>query len=208
LSYPIDLNLTDKTCVVVGGGEVASRKVHGLLEAGARVVIISPKLTLELQQLSNAQKIEWREGKYQRGVLKSLKPLLVFAATDDSKVNQEVAAEAREIGALVNVADSGESGDFANMSTIQRGRITIAVSTGGASPLMAKLLVWEINKHIGAEYVQLADLLAEKRSIVRSKVDTQAERQAVWQRLLESPVLELLRQGDLAGATAMLESLL
>jgi precorrin-2 dehydrogenase/sirohydrochlorin ferrochelatase len=138
--YPIMLRLDGRTCVVVGGGKVAARKVRGLLDANARVVVISREFCPELQALADESRIEARVKTFECGDLAPFDPLLVFAATDDPQVNREVAEEGRSLGALVNTADDGASGDFHNAAVARRGGITVTVSTGGSAPALAKQL--------------------------------------------------------------------
>ena len=129
--YPVMLNLEGRTCVIVGGGVVAARKVNHLLEADAQVTVISPVLHPHLSELSAAGKITVHQVLYTTGMLADLRPFLVFTATDNLSINQQVADEARSLGALVNsVSDQGER-DFINMAAVQRGDITIALSLGG-----------------------------------------------------------------------------
>src|SRR5262245_45937158 len=134
------LNLEGRGCVVVGGGEVAARKVSGLLAAGAWVHVISPALRSELERLACEHAITVRRSAYAPGSLFDLHLVLVFAATDSPPLNQRIAEEARALGALVEIVDSGADSDFQNMATIQRGPITVGISTSGASPALASHL--------------------------------------------------------------------
>lgn len=154
--YPIMLRLDGRTCVVGGGGRIAARKVRGLLEAGARVIVISRELCPELQTRADEGKIEARVKAYERGDLSSVSPLLVFAATDDPQVNRIVAEDARAIGALVNTADDGANGDFHNVAVARKGDITITVSTSGSDPARAKQLVAKLAETLSDEEVQIA----------------------------------------------------
>lgn len=191
------LNLEGRACVIVGGGAVAARKVDRLLSAGAIVTVISPELHPALIALSEVQKIMVQQEVYTTGMLTNLHPLLVFAATDDSAVNGQIADEARSLGALVNgVDDQSGDRDFMSMATVQRGEITVSVSLGGASPALVAHLQREIDKVIGEEYTTLSTWMAEARPIVQEGVKTQPERAALWRRVIESSILDTLRQGD------------
>jgi siroheme synthase-like protein len=130
--YPMFVDVAGRRCVVVGGGGVASRKAHGLVERGAEVVVISPEVLPELK----AGEVEIRTRPFEPGDLEGA--FLAFAATNSREVNAAVAREAREIGIPVNVADRPAEGDFALPSTLRRGRLQVAVSTGGASPALAR----------------------------------------------------------------------
>src|SRR5438105_1739159 len=135
--YPLALRLEGRRCVVVGGGNVAARKIPDLLAAGAQITVISPDLVPLLLAASQRQEIDWRPVAYAPGQIAALRPLLVFAATDSAAINREVAAEARTIGALVDSVDGSDAGDFSSMAAVRRGPITVAISTGGASPALA-----------------------------------------------------------------------
>jgi precorrin-2 dehydrogenase/sirohydrochlorin ferrochelatase len=200
------LNLEGRGCVVVGGGEVAARKVAGLLAAGAWVRVISPALHPELEQLAAENAITVRRVAYAPGSLFDLHLVLVFAATDSPALNQRIAEEARALGALVEIVNSGAGSDFQNMATIQRGPITVGISTGGASPALAAHLRIRLEKAIGEEYAVLAKWLEEARPLVRNRISVAADRAALWYRILDSSILDELRQGDTITARKNFEA--
>jgi precorrin-2 dehydrogenase/sirohydrochlorin ferrochelatase len=137
--------------VVVGGGEVASRKARRLLQSGAEVVVISPEVSPEI----SASKVELRRRPYRGGDLAGAH--LAFTATDSREVNAAVAREAGERGVPVNVADRPSEGDFALPSTLRRGRLQVAVSTGGASPALAKRIRGELEDVFGSEWAAIVE---------------------------------------------------
>ena len=155
--YPIMLRLDGRACVVVGAGAVAARKIRGLLDANARVIVISRELCSEVRALVEKGAIEARVKTYESEDLTSVNPLLVFAATDDPLVNRAVAQDARGIGALVNTADDGASGDFHNAAVARKGGIVITVSTGGSDPALAKALAGKLADTLTDEDVQSAE---------------------------------------------------
>ena len=157
LLYPIFLNLAGRRCVVVGGGEVASRKARKLLQAGADVVVSSS----ELKPWLAGAGLEVRERPYRAGDLDGA--FLAFTATDSREVNRAVAREARERGIPVNVADRPFEGDFALPSTLSRGGLQVAVSTGGASPALAKRIRGELEGLFGPEWADLVERLEAAR---------------------------------------------
>jgi precorrin-2 dehydrogenase / sirohydrochlorin ferrochelatase len=205
--YPILLNLAGRACVVVGGGRVAERKVAGLLDAGGRVTVISPTLTERLAGLAHEGTINHVPDKYSYGMLASIKPLLVFAATDSDAVNRAVADEARETGTLMDVVSEGGEGDFSTMPAIRRGRLTLAISTGGSSPALVAHLRERLEAAIGPEYVTLLDWMAEMRPIVRERIPAIEQRRVLWHAILNSQVLDLLRGNDLAAARIEMETI-
>ena len=155
--YPIFLDLSGGRCVVVGGGAVAARKAHKLLQAGADVVVISSEVRPELEDMD----VEIHERPYEHGDLEGAD--LAFAATDSREVNAAVAREARALGIRVNVADRPTEGDFAVPSTLRRGGLQVAVSTGGASPTLARRIRHELEEVFGPEWVGVVEELEAVR---------------------------------------------
>ena len=155
--YPIFLNLDGKRCVVVGGGAVANRKARKLLQARAEVVAISPEVKPELESVAT----EVRRRPYREGDLEGAS--LVFAATNLREVNAAVAREARGRGIPVNVADEPSEGDFALPSVLRRGQLQVAVSTGGASPTLARRVRYELESAFGSEWAGVVEELDRAR---------------------------------------------
>jgi siroheme synthase-like protein len=155
--YPIFLDLSGRRCVVVGGGEVANRKARKLLQARARVVVISPEIGAELESVA----VEVHRRPYREGDLEGA--YLAFAATDSREANAAVAREAKERGIPVNVADRPSDGDFALPATLRRGGLQVAVSTGGASPTLARKIKDELEGVFGPEWAGLVRELGKKR---------------------------------------------
>ena len=191
--YPVYLNVKGRKCTVIGGGQVAYRKVVNLLECGAKVEVISPELCPELSGLAVGKEIKVSNREYLSGDLKGV--FVAIAATDSSIINQQVAAEARDKSVLVNVVDDARYSDFIAPSIVRRGEITIAVSTSGQSPALARKLRTKLEKEFGEEYAQLGRLLGEVR--------TEAKKQKItvdgdgWQEAIDlNPILSLLKSGD------------
>ena len=143
--------------MVVGGGEVANRKARKLLQARADVVVVSPEVKPELESVA----AEVRQRPYREGDLEGA--FLVFAATDRREVNAAVAREARDRGILANVADEPSEGDFALPSTLRRGQLQVAVSTGGASPPFARMIRRELEDAFGSEWAGIVEELDRNR---------------------------------------------
>jgi precorrin-2 dehydrogenase / sirohydrochlorin ferrochelatase len=155
--YPVFLDLDGRHCVIVGGGEVANRKARKLLQARAEVVVISPEVKPELASVA----VEvWRKP-YEEGDLEGA--FLAFAATDRREVNAAVAREAQRRGIPVNVADEPSEGDFALPSTLRRGQLQVAVSTGGASPTLARRIRHELEDVFGYEWAGVVAALQRAR---------------------------------------------
>lgn len=194
--------------VVVGGGQVAARKVADLLASGAEVSVISPTLAPGLHVLADNSAIHWYEEPFTSTRLHELKPLLVFAATDSPAVNAQVIAQSHELGVLVGVVDDTPGGDLTSMAALRRGRITLAVATAGASPALAAHLRNLLETVIGEEYAILADWLAELRPFVRDQLPSADTRRTLWQLVIDSSLLEHLRAGDEAAARVEFNRLL
>ncbi|MCY3831480.1 MAG: bifunctional precorrin-2 dehydrogenase/sirohydrochlorin ferrochelatase [Chloroflexi bacterium] len=194
--YPILLNLQDKPVAVVGGGRVAARKVEHLLKAGARVLLISPEISQAMRDRFTEGAVNWIQSSYQRDIFNEYMPILVIAATDDARVNQTVAQDAHRIRALCNVANgSNEDSDFSNMARIDQPPLTVALSTSGKSPALLRLLKAKLAAEIGEEYGILADWLGSLRRAAHRSNGSQADRQALYENVLDSEVLSLLRAG-------------
>ncbi len=206
--YPVLLHLQDKPVAVIGGGRVATRKVERLHRAGARIIVISPKLSPALSALAEAGHIEWIDSEYRRDMFNDLMPIIVIAATDNERTNQKVAQDAHRIRALCNVANgSTDHSDFSNMAQIDRPPLTIALSTNGHSPALLRLLKSRLSDEIGEEYAVLADWLGAIRKERRHHSPAQAERQKLYEEILHSEVLSLLQEGSEADAQRVFDQI-
>lgn len=199
--YPVFLKIGERKCVVVGGGQVARRKVSTLLKHGADVAVISLKVCSELDRLAQNGEIRLIRRAYQSGDLKGA--FIAIAATDDGNVNRQVSLEARKTAVLVNVVDDSTNSDFIVPSHISRGDLTIAISTAGRSPALARKIRLRLEKEFGDEYGNLVLLIDEVRTELREKeirVDGEG-----WQKALDLDLMtHLLKKGDKEGAKAML----
>jgi len=162
--YPINLRITDRPCLVVGGGTVALRKIESLLVCGARVRVVSPEAIDEIQALALAGKIEWCQRGYSSGDLHGI--FLAIAATDNSLVQRQISGEAATLPVLLNSADDPASCDFQVPSSVRRKDLLITISTGGASPALARQIRKKLEQEFGWEYGVLVTLLARLREIV------------------------------------------
>jgi precorrin-2 dehydrogenase/sirohydrochlorin ferrochelatase len=204
--YPITLNVAGRTCVVVGGGAVAARKVDALLAAGADVVVVSPELSHPLAGRYTAGEIKHRPRGFEPADLDAA--LLAIAATDAPEVNAAVSEAAQARGILVNVVDEPELCSFFVPAVVRRGDVMITVSTGGSSPALARRIREKLQEQYGDEYAAFADLLGELRPRVLADVPTEADRRRLWREMLDSDALALLAAGDPDGARQALEAIL
>ncbi|AKG35897.1 precorrin-2 dehydrogenase/sirohydrochlorin ferrochelatase family protein [Paenibacillus durus] len=190
---PIMLNCSDKHCVVVGGGKVAERKTLGLLEAGAAVTIISPALTPRLAELSDNASVVWLNRNYAPGDARGA--FLVYAATDDPAVNEEVAREADSLGVPVNVGSHAEAGSFITPGVLRRGRLTVAVSTSGAGPGITAEISKLLEEMLGEEYEVYLDFIYEMRQEIKRQERSPEVRKRLLKRLGTLNVLDEIRGG-------------
>jgi precorrin-2 dehydrogenase/sirohydrochlorin ferrochelatase len=198
--YPIFVELQDRRCLVIGGGREAQRKVEGLLAAGGAITVISPTLSRDLQRFLAEGKIDFVQREYQEGDVEGYE--IVMVATDDGAVNAQVAAEGKRRRVWVNAADDPKNCDFILPAVVRRGRITIASSTGGASPALARRLREELEAYMTDDMPALADLLAEVREELRSRgIAPNAE---VWQDAIDEELRVLLAQRKHRQAKARL----
>ena len=156
-----------RACVVVGGGPIAEGKVQGLLAVGADVTVVSPTLTPALTAAVREARITHRRRAYRAGDLEGA--ALAFAATGESAVNAAVADEARRRGVWVNAADDPAHCDFILPAVVRRGALAVAVSTGGASPALARLVREEIERHLGRDYAALVEVAGDVRRALREE---------------------------------------
>ncbi|MBE1553955.1 NAD(P)-binding protein [Sporosarcina limicola] len=166
-NYPIMLNIKDKVVVVVGGGQIAYRKMIGLLQAGASVTVISPVIHLKIEELFTDNRIAWKNKVFEPDDLASA--LIVIAATNSEKVNEFVALSAGH-HQLVNVVDNPELSTFHVPATLKRGGLTISIATGGASPTLAKVIRDELAEIYDESYEDYVEFLALSREKVKQSI--------------------------------------
>jgi precorrin-2 dehydrogenase/sirohydrochlorin ferrochelatase len=200
---PIFLDVRGRRCVVVGGGEVAARKVESLLAAGARVTVVSPNLTAPaLAAAVEREMVEHIARAYRRGDIAGC--ALAYAATDDRDLHRALADEARELGIPLNVVDVPELCSFIAPAVVKRGALQIAISTGGAAPAFAARLRRELEKQFGIEYaIALAVLGAARRRLHGGELDP-AARMRRLKDLAESRLLDAIAAHDLAEVDRIL----
>lgn len=198
--YPLNLNLSNRVCVIIGGGQVAERKAKGLLAAQACVTVIAPKITQTLDRLAKEHRLTWIEAPYQSGMLAALKPLLVFCTADSLAANHQAAEEARAMGALVNAAAQPEKTDFQVPSRIDRGDLLLTVATSGGSPALSRLLRERLESEYPKSFAVFAERLKKIRSEVKKLPGGSRLHQRIWRDVLNQHVIDLVRDGQLDQA--------
>lgn len=190
---PVMLDCEDRLCLIVGGGTVAERKAIHLLEVKAKVTIIGPELTKGLLELHEAGKINWVERNYESGDTEGYS--LVHAATHYDFVNIQIAKEANDKGIPVNVASDSASSTFMNPALMQRGRLTIAVSTDGAGPAAAVHICSLLEEQFGEDYEIYLDFLYMMRTEIKRVVASPKQRHKLLKKLTQCHILDDIQQG-------------
>ncbi len=194
---PVGLLVDGRLCVVIGGGVVAARKAAALVEAGAVVRAVAPFFAEDFDELAG---VEMVKGRYELHHLEGA--CLVIAATDESRTNLQAARDARAAGALVNVVDTPQECDFIFPAVSRRGDIAVAVSTGGASPALARHLRERIDGTVGDVYGELASVLKSVRERAIARLPQAAQRRKFFEGLASDEFLALI---EAEGREAALE---
>lgn len=203
--FPIFLKLNDKPCLVVGGGEVALRKVRLLTAAGGVVTVVAPELVPELTELARQGGVRHQAGRFEDGVLDTAPYFLAVAATDDNEVNRSVSAAAEARNIPVNVVDDPGLSSYITPSIIDRSPLVIAVSTGGAAPVLARLIRARLESMIPAGFGRLAALATRFRERVKDRFANVEQRRTFWESVLEGPVAEAVMAGNEVQAERAME---
>ncbi|NLV17066.1 MAG: bifunctional precorrin-2 dehydrogenase/sirohydrochlorin ferrochelatase [Syntrophomonadaceae bacterium] len=191
--YPISVDLVGRRCLVVGGGKVGLRKVETLLQCGAVIDLISPGVVSELKELADQGKINWKCHDFDGSDLRGY--MMVFACTDNESTNQMVFEMCKEANILVNTVDDPQKCNFFVPATVRRGALTIAISTEGNSPLLARRIREQLERQYGNEYVDYLEILGEARVLVKKMIPDEDLRRELFHRILAVDVIPLLEQG-------------
>ncbi|HEX9969757.1 MAG TPA: bifunctional precorrin-2 dehydrogenase/sirohydrochlorin ferrochelatase [Acidimicrobiales bacterium] len=198
--YPVNLILRGRRCLVVGGGEVALRKVEGLVAAEAEVHVVAPAVSDEIKALP----VTWDERPYAPGDVAGFR--LVVSAADDPAVNRMVFEDGEAAGVWVNAADDPANCSVTLPAVSRRGPVVVAVSTGGHSPALSAWLRRHVDEEMGPEYEVLARMLSDEREAV--KAAGRSTEDLDWQKALESGMLELIKAGQVEQARERLQACL
>ena len=186
--YPICLNVQAERCVVVGGGKVAARKAASLVEAGARVVVVSPEVCDEIVRCKDATVVQrpWEESDLDD-------TLLVIAATDDRSLNEAVARAARVRGVLCNVVDDASLSDFIVPASIRRGALLVSVSTSAALPALARSIRADLERMFGQDYADYLETVGQMREGIVESVPDESARREIFARFADSRFIATVR---------------
>lgn len=200
--YPIFVDLQNKPVLVVGGGIVALRKVETLLDHGALVRIVSPCILPELDALIDSVRCKWDQKEYSPDDIQDAQ--LVFSCTEKEEVNAEVTRNAQEAFRLINVVDDPLKCTFIVPSIMEQGDLTIAVSTSGSSPIVARQIRAKLEEQYGEEYKAYLDLLRSWRKSVKTELSPE-QKQIFWSKATDGEVLHLIQNGQLQDAKGVIE---
>jgi siroheme synthase-like protein len=196
--YPIYLDIEARPVLIVGGGEVCARKAETMLKYGARVTIVSPQFTAEIEQWSAAGRVALRRKWYDESDLADA--AIVIASTDDRCVNARVARDCRRRRIPVNVVDVTHLCEFIVPAIIESGSIQVAISTGGKSPALARTLKEDLKRAIGEEYAEVNDVLGTLRAGAKKVLPTDVDRKRFFDGILAAGIIDMLRDGRRAEA--------
>jgi precorrin-2 dehydrogenase/sirohydrochlorin ferrochelatase len=204
--FPINLNLTNRPCLVVGGGEVGQRKIETLLECGAEVRLVSRELAPALQDQVKSGRVRHIGPEFSENSLDGV--FLVMAATNDGELNALVSREAEKRGLWVNVADQPDLCSFILPAVVSQGDLTISVSTSGRSPAMASKIRDGLEDEFGPEYGRFLDIMGLIRGKLLAEGHPPKENREVFKRLVQSEILDSLAAGNLENVDKLLMEIL
>ncbi|HEX7155226.1 MAG TPA: bifunctional precorrin-2 dehydrogenase/sirohydrochlorin ferrochelatase [Thermoanaerobaculia bacterium] len=191
--YPIYLDIESRDVVIIGGGNVCARKAETMMKYGARVTIVSPEFTDEIEGWAAEGCLALKRKAYDAGDLTGAN--IVIASTDDTRVNEQIAADCRARRIPVNVVDVTPLCEFIVPAIIEKGSVQIAVSTGGRSPALARTLKEDLQRMIGPEYAEVNDMLGTLRDGAKAVLPTDVDRKRFFDGIIADGVLEKLREG-------------
>ena len=204
MSYMINVTLTGQPVLVVGAGTIAARKIDSLLDAGARVTVVAPRVGGDVERMAAGRRVTLHRRPYASGDVRGMR--IVVAATDDEQVNAAVSRDATGAGVLVNVVDRPALCTFTIPAVVRRGALTLAVATEGQCPACARALREELETRYGPEYGAAVQLLGRARARLRAAGWDSARIQATLSDLWQAGIVDCVRRGDDARIRSLLES--
>ena len=201
---PLFLEVRDRQCLLVGGGDIALRKARLLHSAGAHIRLVAPEIHPELSEILSRSVHQVRQKAFEPDDLQDV--CLVIAATDDHEVNSHVAQQAKALNLFVNVVDDGQSGNAVMPSIVDRSPVMVAFSTGGKAPVLARLLRQQLESMLPAGYGKLAELAGQFRDKVSARYSHINERRYFWEKALTGHAAEKAFSGDLQEASRILQN--
>jgi uroporphyrin-III C-methyltransferase/precorrin-2 dehydrogenase/sirohydrochlorin ferrochelatase len=204
--FPVFLDGSKIRSLVVGGGEVAARKLELLLKTQAEITLVAAQINDNVQRLVKTHAINWLQKNFHSGLMKQVN--LVIAATDDPQVNQQVHLEATSLNLLVNVVDAPQLCSYITPAIIDRDPMLIALSSSGKSPVLIRMLRESIEKNLPQDYGLLAEFSGKNRDLVKRHIKGIANRRLFWEKLLSSTLGDALLNKNEVLAQQILEQAL
>lgn len=204
--YPLNVDLSGRSLILVGGGRVAERKVRGILSAGTEtsICVIAPKITIVLQEHAAAGRLCWKQACYADGMLEGA--FLVYAATDLREVNAAVAAEAKRRGIPVNVIDDPAASTFQVPASIRRGELILSVSTAGGSPALSRAIRMELEEMYPPAFGMWLERVSCLRVELQECISSSSARTRFWHTALRPDILTMVRHGAMEKAEVELRN--
>ncbi len=204
--YPVNLDILNRKCLVVGGGGVGTRKVITLLDCGAIVTVVSPDVSEKLLKLAGNGSIAWEKRSYLTSDLDGI--FLVIGATNNEELNRQISADAEKINLLCNIADRPDVCNFILPSIVNRGDLVIAISTSGKSPAFAKTLRKELEKQFGVEYAEFLRLMgAIRKKLLSEKHEPEAHKH-LFERFIKSNLVGMIKNNKKEEINSLLFEIL
>ncbi len=204
--YPLFLDINEKPCLIVGGGAVAYRKAMSLLKCGAKVIVVAPELSEKMKKLVDSKKITYIDGFFKPEHMEDV--TLAFGCTDMPEVNRAVYVVAMARGVLVNIVDQPKLCSFMVPAVVRRGDLSLAISTSGKSPAVAKKARKSLEKEFGEEWAIYLDMMGKARETVLKTIDDQARRETIFNNLADSDLLDKIKNDDMAGAKRLVKEII
>ncbi|MCD4805037.1 MAG: bifunctional precorrin-2 dehydrogenase/sirohydrochlorin ferrochelatase [Desulfobacterales bacterium] len=192
--YPVNLDIQNRKCLVVGGGSVGTRKVMTLLECGAVVTVVSSDVAEELLELAEKKMIELKRRPYESSDIDGM--FLVIGATDNEELNRQINKDAEHQNKLCNIADRPEACNFILPSIVNRGNLVIAISTSGKSPAFAKKMRQDLEKEFGEEYDEFLQLMGAIRKKALSEKHEPEAHKHLFEQLINRGLVDMVRNND------------
>jgi len=192
--YPIFLDISQRTCLIIGGGQVARRKVESLLEHEAKVIVVSPGADQLIEKWAEGKRIIYKNREFLEEDLNEVD--ITFITTDNPILNSSISKLCRKKGILVNAVDDPTNCDFFVPSVVRRNSLILAISTEGKSPMFAKKMRQQLEHIISPEYGEFVDLLGEYREWLKENVRSIEDRKMLWERIIYSDIFDLFMVGE------------
>ncbi|HSX51185.1 MAG TPA: siroheme synthase CysG [Cellvibrio sp.] len=202
--FPVFLDLKNRLCLLIGGGEVATRKGRMLAKAGARLRIVAPEISAELRELAEKNQGELHAREYLSSDLRDC--VLAIAATDNESLNKKISADAQALNLPVNVVDTPALCTYITPAIIDRSPLVIAVSSGGEAPVLARLVRTKLETLIPAGYGKLAQIASQWRERIKARFSDGDSRRKFWEKILQGPAAELMMNGQEEAANTFINN--